>query len=184
MIYLLCAIRRPCKVWQFQRWEKNRVKNCLSPTKPNTCCTKNSWSSGIMSNFFGGQLFYVLGGKKNLNFLLKNIAASAQKSCINKSLKKVTFFSKIILILKNWIITTKFSKRITSLVTFGLKWTSFMKFILSHYDYFKTKTFLLTLNLFTYTEVIHNLLIMVLNWVSLNASLVHFVHKYLLFCKY
>ena len=50
---------------------------------PNTCCTKNSWSSGIMSNFFGGQLFYVLGGKKNLNFLLKNIAASTLKSCIN-----------------------------------------------------------------------------------------------------
>ena len=39
----------------------------------------NSWPSGIMSNFLG-QFFYVLGGKKNLDFL-KKIVASALKSC-------------------------------------------------------------------------------------------------------
>ena len=67
MMYLLGAIRRliihPAKFDNFKDEKKNRVKNCLSSTKPNTCWTKNSWSSGIMSNFLG-QFFYVLGGKK------------------------------------------------------------------------------------------------------------------------
>ena len=49
------------------------------------------------------------------------------------------------------------------------------------YNYFRDKIFLLTVKLFTYTEGVHNPLIMVLNWVSLNTttSLVHFDRTYL-----
>ena len=45
-----------------------------------------------------------------------------------------------------------------------------------HYDYFWPKTFLLTVKLFTYTRRVHNSLMMVLNWASLDTttSLVHF----------
>ena len=99
MIYLLCAIQRPCKVWQFQRWEKNRVKNCLSPTKPNTCCTKNSWSSGIMSNFFGGQLFYVLGRVVQKPTFLSNSKIDGRHKIFSLSMSKALEKS---IFLENW----------------------------------------------------------------------------------
>ena len=40
-----------------------RIQNCVSSTNPNTCWTKNSWSSGIMSIFLGQFLVvkFVLG---------------------------------------------------------------------------------------------------------------------------
>ena len=52
-----------CKVWQLQRWENFRHIKLLQLLKAKTCWTKNLWSSGIMSNFWG-KFFYVLGGKK------------------------------------------------------------------------------------------------------------------------
>ena len=62
MRYLLGAIRRlkihPAKFDNFKDEKKP-----LNSTKPNTCWTKKSWSSGIMSNFLG---HFVLVGKKNL----------------------------------------------------------------------------------------------------------------------
>ena len=71
--------------------------------------------------------------------------------------------------------THKFPKNLLNFGIFQRNLGYFWKFILSHYD-LKTKTFLLNLKLFIYTEGVHNPLIMVLNWVSLNttASLVHF----------
>ena len=93
------TLNSPCKVSQLQRWEKNRVKNCLSSTKPNTCWTKNSWSSGIMSNFLG-QFFYVLGGKKN-------------------SKKFFRYYS-----ITSGIVTSTWSLYTTSLFSFGL-WCEF-----------------------------------------------------------
>ena len=41
--------------------------------KAKTCWTENWWSSGIMSNFWG-EFFYVLVGKKFLNFFFKFFA--------------------------------------------------------------------------------------------------------------
>ena len=49
--------------------------------KSKTCWTRNSLSSGIISNFWG-QLFYVLVGK---TFFFLNIVASVLKSCVKWS---------------------------------------------------------------------------------------------------
>ena len=59
-----------CKVWQLQRWENFRHIKPSQLLKAKTCWTKNSWSSGIMSNFWG-EFFYVLGGKFFLKILLR-----------------------------------------------------------------------------------------------------------------
>ena len=56
-----------------------------------TCWTENWWSSGIMINFWG-EFFYVLGGKKNLNFFFKNILPNALKSYIKSLLYIYIFF--------------------------------------------------------------------------------------------
>ena len=49
------------------KMRKTQTKKLSQLHKAKTCWTKNSWSSGIMSNFWG-QVFYVLGGKKSFFF--------------------------------------------------------------------------------------------------------------------
>ena len=82
-LYTACYARAP-ETWPNGRtFRHNELlpKNALSLTtskmrkfqtlklsqfhKEITCWTENWWSSGIMSNFWG-ELFYALGGKKNL----------------------------------------------------------------------------------------------------------------------
>ena len=40
-----------CKVWQFQNWGKNRVKNCLSCTKQNFARLKHPGLVGLWATF-------------------------------------------------------------------------------------------------------------------------------------
>ena len=75
-----------------------------------------------------------------------------------------------------------FKQKLNNFQKFVEFWHFFKEFsaiLGSHYDYFWPKTFLLTVKLFSYTERVHNSLMMVLNWASLDTttSLVHFVHR-------
>ena len=85
--------------------------------KANTCWTENFWPSGIMSNFWG-QFFMFWGQKIHLKFF-ENIVASALKSCIKWSLKKIQFsFSEFYH--EFWIAITTLQ---TSLLQYSITYT-------------------------------------------------------------
>ena len=75
-----------CKVWQLQRWENFRLKNCLSCTKQKLAGLKTVGLVGLWA-FFEDSFFLCFGGKKKSNFFT-NIEVSALKSCIKWSWKK------------------------------------------------------------------------------------------------
>ena len=87
--------------------KKNRLKNCLSYTQQKLAGLKTLGLVALWATF-EAVFFYVFGGQKKFIKKKKNIGASALKSCIKWSLKKLfSSSSKFNYSIKTGIITTK-----------------------------------------------------------------------------
>ena len=56
----------PCKVWQLQRWEKNRLKTVSVPQSQILAGVKTFGLVGLW-----GRFIYVFGGKKKIKIFLE-----------------------------------------------------------------------------------------------------------------